>query len=350
MSFDFKHSQHAGLVEAELADTVADMGRVLVLGGTEFLGVHLVERLLDAGHDVTLFNRGETNPGAFPGVPKLLGDRDGDLSRLGGTTWDSVYDLSGYEPAHVERVACHINTDAQYIFLSTVNVYSDMSEGPLSENSPIMQTPLGQVDPESGSAYGELKALAETAVRGLFDKHVVVRPTVICGPLDPSDRVTYWVTRWAESGHHLRPEPAQVPVQFIDARDLADWLVHLQGRDGVGTFNAAAPSTTLRHFLDEISTHTNSEITEAGITEEFMREHDVAPWKDIPMWLPPSDRAMSAFFQVDATLAIDAGLRIRTTAETIDGILGWADTRRLSDEPRYGLTRDREVELFNAVK
>lgn len=321
-----------------------------MLGGTKFLGIHLVERLSKSGFDVVLCNRGETNPSAFPGLTTLIGDRDGDMSVICDGEWDTVYDLSGYTPGHVEAVADAIGDETHYVFVSTINVYSDMSGTFLSENSPVMDTPLAGIDSEAPTAYGALKALAERVVRQRFTSHTIIRPAVISGPLDPSDRLTYWVTRWAESGPRILPTPSDVPLQFIDVRDLANWLLALHASPANTTFNAAAPQTTLREFLDEVTQVAGSQVAGLEISEAFMKEYDVVPWVDMPMWLPPSDTEMTAFFQVDPSAATKAGLTTRPVAETIRGILDWADAERLASEPRHGLSRTKEQELLRKVR
>lgn len=327
------------------------MQRTLVIGGTHFLGIHVVEQLLKAGHDVTLSNRGETNPDAFPQLPTLIGDRDTDMSCLEGTTWDVIYDLSGYEPKHVENVANYVNNDTTYVFVSTVNVYSDASGlNPLTKESPVFSASLDEIDRESMDAYGQLKALAEQEVRLRFPQHQVVRPGVICGPGDPSDRLTYWVTRFAESGPHIVPEAEDVPLQFIDVRDLASWLISLGSVSNSGTYNAVAPRTTLSEFLSQVERISDSSVERISLSESAMLEYDVTPWVQIPMWLPPSDISKQAFFNVEAGDAPSLGLITRNSADTIQGILEWADVERLKTEPRYGMSSEQEINLIAAIQ
>lgn len=327
------------------------MRKALVLGGTQFLGVHVVERLLDAGYDVTLSNRGVTDPGAFPYLETLVGDRGSDMACLAGTSWDLVYDLSGHEPKHVEMVAHRVNVDARYVFVSTINVYANTSgPDPITEESSAFTTPVDEVDPESMGAYGQLKALVEAAIRAHFPQHHVVRPGVICGPGDPSDRVTYWATRFAQSGPHIVPEPQSASLQFIDVRDLAEWLVALGSDPVSGTYNAVAPRTTLSEFLTEIERVSGSSVERIPLSESAMKNHGVTPWVQIPMWLPPSDTTKRAFFDIDAGAARARGLVTRTPADTIRALLEWADAERLNAAPRYGLSSDREDSLIAALR
>lgn len=325
------------------------MGKTLVLGGTKFLGVHLVEDLLRAGHKVTLFNRSKTNPETFTHVPTLVGDRNDDVALLAGTTWDTVYDLSGYEPAHVERIAQQINGDARYIFVSTVSVYEDISTGPLTEDSATYTTPLAEVDPGAPSSYGELKTLAERSVRDAFSNHVIVRPTVIAGALDPSGRITYWVKRWAQSGAHVVQEPQEAPVQFIDVRDLADWLAALHSNALIGTFNAGASPLPFSDFLDAILTRTGAVVDQVSINESTMAEYQI-DLQDLPMQLPPSDPSVQAFFDVDTTKARKAGLRIRPVTETVAGILEWCADKSDAQVHISGLSSRREKEIVSRLR
>jgi 2'-hydroxyisoflavone reductase len=327
------------------------MRKALVLGGTQFLGIHVVERLVDAGFDVTLSNRGKTNPEAFPHLQTLTGDRDANMSCLAGMTWDVIYDLSGHEPKHVEEVASHVNSDARYIFVSTVNVYADTSgKDPITEESSIFSTPFHEIDPESMDAYGQLKALAEAQVRTRFSQHHVVRPGVICGPGDPSDRLTYWTTRFSESGPHIVPEAVNASLQFIDVRDLAGWLVSLGCEPRSGTYNAVAPRTTLSEYLSEVERISGSSVERVALSVSAMEEYDIMPWVQIPLWLPPSVTSKQAFFNIGAGNATSRGFTTRTPAKTIQGILEWADADRLKTEPRYGLSADKEAQLIAALR
>ena len=326
------------------------MTKVLVLGGNGFLGSHLVWALIVTGHDVALSNRGKTDSSASDALPVLAGDRDGDMSCLVGTKWDVIYDLSGQHPGHVRAVAARVNRDAHYVFVSTGNAYSDMSvDGPWTEDSPVFDTPEEKVDPGSVDAYGQFKALSELEVRRRFAHHHIVRPGVIVGPGDPSDRLTYWVTRFAESGPHVVPEHIGAPLQFVDVRDLAAWLAHLGSVSESSIFNAVAPPTTLASFLDEVGRVSGSSVDRIAMSESFIAEHQVRPWLDIPMWLPPSDISRRAFFNIDHRHAVAHGLSTKETAEVIRGILDWADRKRLRDEPRYGLSVARETDLMMAL-
>lgn len=327
------------------------MRKALVLGGTQFLGLHLVERLIDAGYEVTLCNRGQTNPGAFPQLRTILGNRDGNMSGLDGTCWDIVYDLSADGPGHIVNVAGRINRDTRYVFVSTINVYADTSgDGPVAEDDSVFTTPWERVDPEAAESYGQLKALAESEVRSNFRDHHIVRPGVISGPGDPSDRLAYWVTRFADSGPHIVPEPADTPVQFIDVRDLADWLVELGTVAGNVTCNAVGQRTTLSALLTAVERVSGSSVERVALTIAEMRKHQVAAWTDIPLWLPPSDTSKRSFFNMATTGAEAQGFRARSIEQTIRDLLSWADAKQLRSAPRYGLSAAREAELISAIR
>jgi 2'-hydroxyisoflavone reductase len=229
--------------------------RLLVLGGTTFAGRHLVELALERGHDVTLFNRGQTGPGLFPDVERVLGERAGDLAGLRGRRFDAVADMSGYLPADVERSAALLaETAGRYLFVSSRSVYADHSFPGANEDSPIGELPEGEPDDEvTAESYGPLKARCEQAVLDAFgDRAVILRPGLIVGPHDPTGRFTYWPRRVAEGGDVLAPEPPGQPIQVIDARDLAAFALDLLERGTGGTFDVVSPAgmLTLGGVLD----------------------------------------------------------------------------------------------------
>lgn len=213
------------------------MGRLLVLGGTKFVGRHVVEEALTRGHTVTLFNRGLTRPGLFTGVEELHGDRDGDLRLLEGRSFDAVVDTSGYVPRIVRETIEALRDVGHYTFVSTISVYADVSTPP-TEASPVAA--LREPTEEWREAYGELKALCESVVRERFPDAFVPRPGLVAGPWDPTGRFSYWPRRLHEGGRVLAPAPPDAPAQLIDARDLAAWIVTAGETGLAGTFNAVA--------------------------------------------------------------------------------------------------------------
>src|SRR4051795_10874890 len=196
--------------------------RILVLGGTQFLGRHVVDVALERGHDLTLFNRGQTRPELFPDVEKLRGDRDNDLAALEGRDFDAVVDTSGYIPRLVAQTLDALGDVGHYTFVSSISVYADVSTPP-TESSPVAE--LKEPTEEVMEAYGELKALCEDVVRERFPNAFIPRPGLIVGPWDPTGRFTYWPVRLAAGGRILAPAPPDADAQVIDGRDLAAWIV-----------------------------------------------------------------------------------------------------------------------------
>jgi 2'-hydroxyisoflavone reductase len=318
--------------------------RFLVLGGTKFLGRATVEAALERGHDVTLFNRGETNPELFPEVEKIRGDRTEDLSRLDGGRWDAVVDPSGYLPDVVRRSAEALRESAgRYLFVSSVSVYADFSEGP-SEDSPrgeLGDMPADEMLPEYEN-YGPLKALAEDAVREVFDdRATIVRPGLIVGPHDPTGRFTYWPHRAARGGEMVVPAPPERTVQFVDVRDLGRWLVELLERDEGGAFNATRSGVPWQELIDSARSVTGSDATPVWIPDTFLSQHEVGEWMELPMWL--ADPEWVGMNQADVSRAEAAGLSHRPLEDTIRGTLDEAET---TDDA--GLKPERERELLEA--
>jgi 2'-hydroxyisoflavone reductase len=318
--------------------------RFLVLGGTKFLGRATVEAALDRGHDVTLFNRGETNPELFPEVEKIRGDRTEDLSRLDGGRWDAVVDPSGYFPDVVRRSAEALKESARrYLFVSSVSVYADFSEGP-NEDSPrgeLGDMPADEMLPEYEN-YGPLKALAEDAVWEVFgDRATIVRPGLIVGPHDPTGRFTYWPHRAARGGDMVVPAPPERTVQFVDVRDLGRWLVELLERDEGGAFNATRSGVPWQKLIDSARSVTGSDAAPVWVPDSFLSQHEVGEWMELPLWL--ADPEWVGMNQADVSRAQAAGLSHRPLEDTIRGTLDEAETT-----DGAGLKPERERELLEA--
>jgi 2'-hydroxyisoflavone reductase len=326
--------------------------RVLVLGGTAFLGRAFVDAALVRGHELTLFNRGRSNPGAFPQVEQLHGDRDGGLDVLRGRTWDAVYDTSGYLP-RVVRASVELLREAapHYTFVSSISVYADFSRPGVDEHSPV-----ATVDDESNedvnAHYGALKALCERVVQDVYgESALVIRPGLIVGPHDPTDRFTYWPRRVAEGGDVLAPAPPDRPLQFIDVRDLGEWSVRLIEERASGVFNATGPDRllTMGELLDESVRVTGSGARPVWVDEAFLLEQGVGPWMELPLWIPAGE--MGAMMEADISRAVAAGLTFRPITETVRATLEWDTARPQAerDEPKAGLARERERELLELV-
>lgn len=318
--------------------------KILVLGGTKFLGRAAVEAALGRGHDVTLFNRGTTNAELFPDVEKLRGDRTGDLSALAGRDWDAVIDPSGYVPHVVRRSAEALDGSVgRYLFVSSISAYADLSAGP-SEDSPRADLGDMPVD-ELLSAYenyGPLKALCEDAAWDVFgDGATVVRPGLIVGPHDPTGRFTYWPHRVARGGRFVVPAPPEDRVQFVDVRDLGRWLVELLERDEPGAYNATHPGVSWREFVEAAIAAKKSDAEPVWIDGATLAAQGVGEWMELPMWL--HDPEWVGMNDADVSRALAAGLTFRPVEETIRGALEEAET---TDDA--GMKPEREQALLEA--
>ena len=324
--------------------------KLLILGGTAFLGPELVEAARARGHTVTLFNRGKTNPGLFPDLEKLHGDRDGQLDALRGRTWDAVLDTSGYVPRIVRQSAELLAPSVgRYLFVSTISVYAEGVKAPITESTALATAP----DPRSEDVrahYGALKALCERAVEAAMPGRALsVRPGLIVGPTDPTDRFTYWPVRLARGGEVLAPGDGLDPVQFVDVRDLAAFLVLAAEKRLAGTMNATGPAAPLltRDFLEACRVP-GVEARLTWVDDAFLEAQKVSAWSDLPVWVPRSE----AFTQVSSAPAIAAGLTFRPAAESARDTLAWwrAQPEERRSRPRTGLTPAREAEVLAAWK
>ena len=323
--------------------------RVLILGGTTFLGRHLVEAAQSNGHVVTLFNRGRTNPDLFPDVEKLIGNRDGGLTALLGRKWDAVIDTSGYVP-RVVRQSCSLLKEqvGTYIFVSSISAYGDFSAVGIDEEAPVgeMEDPTSE---DVHANYGALKALCEKEVQDAFqERALIIRPGLIVGPNDPTDRFTYWVRRYTQEGGVLVPKSPNAPIQFIDVRDLSEWIVRLAEQKTGGVFNATGPNESLTwvNFLGELSSLDSIVRKEIGVDEAFLLEKGVREFLDLPLWISEKT-GWPGFMTVDVSRALKHGLTFRPLKDTILDTRRWDQTRNQSIEMKAGLMADREAELLN---
>lgn len=319
---------------------------ILVIGGTRFLGRHIVEAALAAGHRLTLFNRGQTNPELFPEAEKLRGDRTSDLSALQGRHWDAAIDICGYVPrvvrASAEALAGAVD---HYTFISSISVYADFKQTGIDESTPtgVLKDPT--TEEITDETYGPLKALCEQTVeQALPGRALIIRPGYIVGPDDPTDRFTYWPHRVALGGEMLAPGDPESPVQFIDVRDLAEWIVRLVSDKTTGCYNATGPDYRLElgRLLAECKQLTNSDAHFIWADEAFLEEHKV----DLPIWTPASEIGIGA---VNCQNAIDAGLIFRPLSETIRATLAFDISRPADYTLRAGLAKEREAELLKTL-
>lgn len=330
--------------------------RILVMGGTGFLGPHFVEAALNKGHQLTLFNRGKTNPGRFKdsryeSIEQLQGDRKSDLSALDNKTWDAVLDTSAYLPADVTRSATLLEKAVQqYLIVSTISVYAKMDKPGLDENSELIVLADPTVDKVTNETYGGLKALSEKAAEAAMPgKVTVVRPGLIVGPGDNTDRFTYWPVRVARGGDFLAPESPNAPTQFIDVRDLANFLLHLIEQKHIGTFNADAQagSITMGKLIDACLKASPKAGKPVWVSADFLAENNVGPWMDLPCWIPAQgDEA--GFGRRSAKKALAAGLMYRSIESTVRDTLAYWNSlpaeRRA--KPGAGLSSEREAAVL----
>lgn len=321
--------------------------KLLIIGGTRFLGRAIVEAALADGHELTLFNRGQSNPDLFPTVETLIGDRDGGLDVLKGRTWDAVIDTCGYVPRLV-RDAATLLADAvgHYTFISTISVYAEEAEAPITEASPLSTIEDPTVEKVTGETYGPLKMLCEQAAAEVMNgRSLSVRAGLLVGPHDPTDRFTYWPVRVARGGQVLAPDDPAVPTQFIDVRDIATWTVQAAAKQLTGPVNVTGPAAPLPlgDVLAACRRATDSDAAFVWVDEAFLLAEDVAPFTDLPLWVPAARQSM---MQVDCQRALETGLTYRPLETTIADTLAWAHTRPDDHEWRNGLTPEREAELL----
>jgi 2'-hydroxyisoflavone reductase len=327
--------------------------RILILGGTIFLGRALVEQVLARGHEPTLFNRGQTNPGLFPQVERLAGDRKVDLSALAGRRWEAVIDTCGYLPRVVRRSAAALTGCVEhYTFISTESVYASPLHPGSDESAPLGTLADETVEEITGETYGPLKVLCEQAVEAaLPGRTLVVRPGLIVGPYDASDRFTYWPYRVAQGGRLLAPGRPERGVQFIDVRDLAAWIIQLVERRQTGVYNADGEpeAVSMQDLLAACQAASGSDAQLIWASDEFLTQNDVGPWMEMPLWIPETDPDAAGFFTISVRKAQAAGLTYRPLQETVADTLNWSLTRPKDYTWRAGLDREKEAKLIHKL-
>jgi 2'-hydroxyisoflavone reductase len=333
--------------------------RILFLGGTRFLGRHAVDVALARGHAVTLFTRGKTPNHRGSAVALLTGDRDPDiapgLETLRDASWDAVIDTSGYVP-RVVRASAELlrGRAAQYLFVSSISVYADGGGAGRDESAPVgkLEDPATE---EIAKHYGPLKAACEDAVRAAFgDAAIIVRPGLIVGPHDATDRFGYWVARFRQPAllgdrpeEAVVPAPRHAPVQFIDARDLAAFMIDLVEAKTAGTFNATSPDGlwTWDSLVAALCAGVGVP-TPRWIDEALLIEQKVEPWTGLPLWIPSTFADEAGFMEFDCRRATAAGMRIRPLPETIDATAAWLATRDNGNAWKAVLTAPAEREIL----
>src|SRR5438876_12215277 len=334
--------------------------RILILGGTRFTGPYQVRYSLSRGHKVTTFNRGKTHPGELPNeVEQLIGDRNGKLDALKGRQWDVVIDNPTTLPAWVRDAAQVLQSNVErYVFISTISVYGEVKTGP-DENAPTekyegadpYKETLEAMKASGYKTYGPLKALSEKEAEKWFPKEtLIIRPGLIVGPRDETDRFTYWPVRIDRGGEVLAPGSPNDPVQFIDARDLAEWTIRMAENLETGIYNATGPAKPLGigGMLDETKAAMKSNATFTWVTEDFLTRQKVEPWSDIPVWTGRE----SGLARAKIDRALSKGLTFRSLAETARNTLAWftSQPQDRQSKLRAGLTPEREAEVLATWK
>lgn len=320
--------------------------KLLLLGGTIFIGRHMVEAALARGHDVTLFNRGQHNPDLFPEVKQLRGDRNGNLAALRGRSWDAVIDTSGYLPEQV-KASANLLADAvdSYVFISSISVYTDFATADRIDEHGNVFSPLdSQMAELSIETYGNFKHGCEQAIQQvMLDKTLIIRPGLVVGPHDPEDLFTYWVRRIAQGGTVVAPGDPQRWVQFIDVRDLAEWTIQMIERRASGVYNATGPyqTMTMGEWLKTCCSVSGSNTELVWIPDQQLQAASVVPWQELPFWIPDAPGT----FAVDSSRAIAAGLTFRPLTETVCDTLAWGRTQT-NRGSQIGLMPERERELL----
>lgn len=323
---------------------------ILILGGKRFLGIALVEAALKREHVPTLFNRGLTNPELFPAIENLIGNREGDLRALKGKEWDAVIDTSGFVPRIVNQSASFLSGKCKhYVFISTLSVYKDFKAPDISEDYPIAELEDPSDEDYTGDSYGPLKALCEYEIQQKFEgKVLVLRPGLIVGPNDPTDRFTYWPWRVSLGGKVLAPSPPSSNLQFIDVRDLAEFIIHMIEKQSEGVFNVTGPKkpVTMGSLLVACREASLSDSSFVWVDEPFLLKEGVTPWVDLPLWIPSSDSNFAGFYNINNSKALKAGLTFRPLSQTVTDTLTWLKTRPESKNLKVGMDIARETELL----
>lgn len=339
--------------------------KLLILGGTRFVGFHLARAALASNHDVTLFNRGKHPSATLADVETIHGDRNSDLAKLEGRRWDAVVDTSGYLPRTVRASAETLSPSVDhYVFISSQSVYADVSRPGVNETAPLATLTSEQLDKANaidasgqasaltyGAMYGGLKALCEQAAEEVFPNRVlVIRPGLIVGPNDYTDRFTYWVVRTARGGEVLTPAPADRYVQFIDVRDVAGWTMRMIERQETGVYNANGlpGNLTMERVLKECRRASNSDASFTWVDEDFLIQEKVAAWSEMPLWLPEKAAPhLKGSMFISCDKALGSGLSFRRLIDTIRDTLTWHETNHLNEELKAGIDPDKEQKLLH---
>lgn len=338
--------------------------KLLILGGTRFIGRHLITAALARNHEVTIFNRGKHPSAALTNVETIQGDRNSDLVKLQGRRWDAVVDTSGYLPRVVRSSTESLSHSADaYVFISSLSVYADVSVFGIDETAPLATITNEQLEKANaidssgqisavtyGEMYGGLKALCEQAAEEVLPNRVlIIRPGLIVGPYDYTDRFTYWVERVARGGEVLAPGRPERYLQLIDARDLAEWTVGMIERKETGVYNAnGLPyNLTMERLLEECQRVSDSDVSFTWVSDDFLMQEKVAAWSEMPLWMPEEGAPhFKGFMFINCHKAVASGLSFRPLKDTIKDTLTWRETNHLNEELKAGIAPDKEQRLL----
>lgn len=330
--------------------------KILVLGGTLFVGKHIVEAALRRGHEITLFNRGKSNQNLFPEAEKLTGDRDGRLEVLEGRKWDVVIDPSAYVPRILEQSAAVLkNAVDRYIFISSISVYRDFLTEGIDESYSVGTLADPAVEKIDAETYGPLKALCEQRLEEIMPgRALIIRPGLIVGPDDPTDRFTYWPWRLNRGGEAVVPANENKQIQYIDVRDLADWIIAMAEQGAAGVYQTTGPDrvVTMGALVRECCEQSMNKPNFVALTDEELLANEIVPFADLPLWLPEQDESYAGFMKMNCQKALGAGLVFRSLQETIKDTLQWIQEtgRDRQTELKVGLKPEREREIIKMSK
>ena len=320
---------------------------VLVIGGTSFLGPHLVDALIGRGHRVTTFNRGRNPSPPHPQIERVVGDRALDMGRLAGRRFDAVIDTCGYFPRVVGLTLDVLASEVDsYAFVSTISVYGESLDEPRDETCPVATAADPTLEEITAQSYGPLKALCESTVRTRMDgRAFVIRPGLIVGPLDPTDRFTYWPHRAALGGEMLVPGERDHNISFIDARDLASFIVGGVERRLTGTFNASGDTaaTKMGDLIDACVRAAGDVATPTWVDEAFVKANEIEPWSELPAWIPAGEDSL---MWASSARAVREGLTYRPLDETVRATLDFTRAKGLDRKLKSGLSSERESDLL----
>ncbi len=319
---------------------------ILVIGGTRFVGRHIVEEAIARNHSVTLFNRGTNH--CFPGVTHIKGDRDNpeDLVQLSGSVYDSIIDTCGYYPRQINILTKVLSSSSHYVFISSISAYGDKVNPYRDESAELAKISPDTPEKLTNETYGGFKVLCEQAAQQQMPQTLIIRPGIVAGPFDTTDRFTYWPYRVAQGGNVLVPDNPGQPVQFIDARDLAAFTLNMVEKKETGAFNLVNTpgSVTMKLLVEESLKAAPDDSKIIWVDEDFLASCEIQPWQDLPFWIPGK---ASDLMLTSNSKALKAGLSIRPLGVTLQETLNWRLSLPEDYEPGAGLTREKEQQTLN---